>query len=62
MFCLYAIVVGLSKTMILKSETACGLPLFSSSKVMDTQVQTRIPAWIDGGYAFILFCLCYSKQ
>lgn len=32
----------------------CGLSSFCSSKVMDTQAQIRIPAWIDGGYVFTL--------
>lgn len=35
-------------------NTSCGLSLFCSSKAMDTQAQTRIPAWIDGRYVFTL--------
>lgn len=53
MFCLYAFVVGFLKEVNLKSQSTFWLPLFSSSKVMDSQAQTKIPVWIDGRYAFI---------
>lgn len=42
--------LALFKTAILSIGTTCPLSLFSSSKVMDTQAQIRIPAWIDGEY------------